>query len=373
MIKDSQKIVPIIITGGHHDPAVAVMEKLKERGNFKFYWIGHRYSLRGERTDSVEYKTITRLGIPFFELRTGKLYRSGISELIKIPLGLAHAFYLLWKIRPRLVVSFGGYLAAPVVLAAFILRTPVVTHEQTVVFGWANRLIALFAKRIFVSWKSSLKYFPSQKTVLTGNPIRQAVFEERTKRFRFRNDLPVVYVTGGKQGAHVINEAVRGVLSQFLERCNLIHQTGSSESFQDYQKLSLLKAQLPKRLRERYVIQEYFGLDEIGAVYASASVVIGRAGANTITELAALGKPAILIPIPWVSQQEQFRNAQILAEKGAALILEEEKLSSRALLRALEELLSQLPRYLRAARGTRRLVNLDASSRIAAEIIRLLD
>lgn len=366
-------VVRIVVTGGHHDPAIAVIEKLRERGDFKFYWIGHRYSSRGEKTDSAEYRTITRLGIPFFNLRTGKLYRSGLAEMTNIPLGLAHAFYLLGKIRPRLVVSFGGYLAAPVVLAAFILRIPVVTHEQTVVFGWANRLISLFAKRIFVSWKSSLKYFPSRKTVLTGNPIRQAVFEERTKRFRFRNDLPVTYVTGGKQGAHVINEAVRGALSQFLERSNLIHQTGSSEAFQDYQKLSLLKAQLPKRLQERYIIQEYFGLDEIGAVYAAATVVIGRAGANTITELAALGKPAILIPIPWVSRREQLRNAQILAEKGAALVLEEEKLSSRSLLLALEELLSEFPRYRRAAWETRRLVNLNSSSRIAEEIISLVD
>ncbi|MDP1710552.1 MAG: UDP-N-acetylglucosamine--N-acetylmuramyl-(pentapeptide) pyrophosphoryl-undecaprenol N-acetylglucosamine transferase, partial [candidate division WWE3 bacterium] len=301
--------VRIVVTGGHHDPAIAVIEELQKRGNFKFYWIGHRYSLRGEKTESAEYKTITRLGIRFFDLRTGKLYRSGVAELIKIPLGLAHAFYLLGKIRPRLVLSFGGYLAAPVVLAAFVLRIPVATHEQTVVFGWANRLISFFAKRIFVSWRSSLKYFPSQKTVLTGNPIRRAVFEERTKRFRFRNDLPVVYVTGGKQGSHVINEAVRGALSQFLGKYNLIHQTGSSEVFQDYQKLSLLKSQLPKKLQDRYIIQEYFGLDEIGAVYAASTLVVGRAGANTVTELAALGKPAILIPIPWVSRREQFRNA----------------------------------------------------------------
>jgi len=372
MNRNQEKKIPILITGGHHDPAVAVIEALQERGNFQFFWVGHRYSLSGEQTESAEFKNITRLGIPFFELKTGKLFRSSWQELIKLPLGFFHALYLLMRIRPRIVISFGGYLAAPVVLAAYLLRIPAVTHEQTVVFGWANRFIALFAKRIFVSWKSSLKYFPSGKTVLTGNPIRQEVFEERTKRFRFKNGLPVVYVTGGKQGSHIINEAIRGALSQFLEKYNLVHQTGSSERFQDYQKLSILKNQLPKKLQDRYILQEYFGLDEIGSVYAAAALVVGRAGANTVTELAALGKPAILIPIPWVSRREQFLNAQILAERGAAVVLEEERFSSRVLLQALETAFSNLKEHQKAAAECRQLVYPQAASQIASEIILLL-
>jgi UDP-N-acetylglucosamine--N-acetylmuramyl-(pentapeptide) pyrophosphoryl-undecaprenol N-acetylglucosamine transferase len=365
--------IRILVTGGHHDPALAVIEELKKRGDFEFDWIGHRFSLRGERTESVEFRTISKQGIPFHDLRTGKLYKTGLTEWLKIPLGFLQALFILLKIRPRLVVSFGGYLAAPVVLAAFVLGIPAVTHEQTVVFGWANRLISLFARRVFVFWESSLAYFPKSKTVLTGNPIRRAVFEEKTKRFRFRNPLPVVYVTGGKQGSHLINEAVRSALSQFLEKYNLIHQTGSSEVFQDYQKINLLKGQLPKKLRDRYIVQEYFGLDEIGAVYAAAALVVGRAGANTVTELAALGKPSILIPIPWVSRQEQFRNAQILAERGAALVLPEEQLAARPLLAAIDTVLEDLPRYRKAAGEARRLIDRRASAKIAEEIVHLLD
>ena len=372
MNNNREKPIRVAITGGHQDPAIAVMEALRERGNFQFFWVGHRYSLSGEKTESVEFKTITRLGIPFFELKTGKLYRSSWQEMIKLPGGFLHALYLLIRIRPRIVVSFGGYLAAPVVLAAYFLRIPAVTHEQTVVFGWANRFISRFARRIFVSWKSSLKYFPSRKTILTGNPVRPEVFEERTKRFRFENDLPVVYVTGGKQGSHIVNEAVRGVLSQFLENYNLIHQTGSSERFQDYQKLSILKSQLPRKLQNRYILQEYFGLDEIGAVYRAAVAVIGRAGANTVTELAALGKPAILIPIPWVSRREQFLNARILKDVGAAVVLEEEQLSSRSLKRNLDDIFADLRKYQKAAEKARQLINPQAASQIASEIIRLI-
>ncbi len=365
--------VRIVVTGGHHDPALAVIEELKKRGNFRFYWIGHRFSLRGEKTESVEFRTITKQGIPFYDLRTGKIYRTGLGEWLKVPLGFLRSLLILLKIRPNLVVSFGGYLAAPVVLAAFFLRIPTVTHEQTVVFGWANRFISLFVRKVFVSWKSSLAFFPKRKTILTGNPVRRAVFEEKTNRFRFSNSLPVIYVTGGKQGSHVINEVVRSALSKFLDRYNLIHQTGSSEIFQDYSKLTLLKNQLPKKLQGRYIVQEYFGLDEIGSVYATAAVVVGRAGANTVTELAALGKPAILIPIPWVSRREQFRNAQILAENGAALVLTEEALTSRSLLAAIDTVLNNLPKYQKAAAELRHLVDRRASARIVDEIIHLID
>lgn len=363
----------ILVTGGHHDPALAVIEELRKRGKFRFYWVGHRFSLRGEKTESVEFRTISKQGIPFYDLRTGKIYKTGLGEWLKVPLGFLQSLFLLLKIRPRLIISFGGYLAAPVVLAGFFLGIPAVTHEQTTVFGWANRFISLFARKVFVSWKSSLAFFPKRKTILTGNPIRRAVFERKTNRFRFSNSLPVVYVTGGKQGAHVINEAIRSALSKFLEKYNLIHQTGSSEVFQDYAKLTLLKGQLSQKLQERYIVQEYFGLEEVGAVYAAADLVVGRAGANTVTELAALGKPAVLVPIPWVSRREQFRNAQILAENGAALVLPEEEFSARALLTAIDTVVSNLPNYQKAAAKLSRLVDQQASAKIADEIVRLID
>jgi len=365
--------VKVVVTGGHHTPALAVMEELKKRGNFEFHWIGHRVSLGGEHVVSAEFRTIERLKIPFYSLRTGKFYRTSIYEWLKIPLGFFHALYLLAKIRPRLVISFGGYLAAPVVLAASLLRIPSVTHEQTVISGWANHFIATFAKKIFVSWPQSLSNFPKGKTLLTGNPLRKAIFEKKTDRFQFREKLPVIYVTGGKQGAHLINEAIRGALSKFLKKYNLIHQTGSAEAFKDYQRVIILRDQLPQLLRRRYIIQEYFGEEEIGAVYASADVVVGRSGANTVSELAALGKPAILIPISRASHREQLLNAQLLAKSGAALILKEEQLSPTSLLGAIDTVAADLSLYRRQASLTKKLVNLRAASRIANEVVSILE
>jgi len=367
------KPIRIVVTGGHYTPALAVIEALRPRGKFAFYWIGHRFSFTGEKIESPEYRAVTALGIPFLNLRAGKLYRvRSPKALLKVPFGFFHALYLLLKVRPKMIVSFGGYLAAPVVLAGFFLGIPSVTHEQTVVSGWANRFIARFARRVFISWKQSAVFFPRNKVVLTGNPLRKAIFKPMGKRFRFPERLPTIYITGGKQGAHVINEAVRSALSEFLDKYNVIHQTGASMSHRDYQKILVLRNQLPKELARRYVVQEYFGEKEIGAVFKACDFVVARAGANNVTELAALGKPAILIPIPWVSHNEQLRNAQMLERAGLAVILPQEKLTPDTLLEAVREMAANLDHYRKKGEKAKKLVDLSAADRIADEVVRLV-
>jgi UDP-N-acetylglucosamine--N-acetylmuramyl-(pentapeptide) pyrophosphoryl-undecaprenol N-acetylglucosamine transferase len=367
------KPVRLVITGGHHTPALAVIEALQRRNGFQFYWIGHRHAFADPGSDSLEYKAVTKMGIPFFDLRAGKLYRiSALRELSRVPLGFFHAFYFLLKVRPKLIISFGGYLAAPVVLAGIFLGIPAVTHEQTVVSGWANRFIGWLAKKVFISWKQSKSLFPKGKSVLTGNPLRKAVFEARRKRFRFSEDLPTIYITGGKQGAHIINETVRRSLSELLEKYNIIHQTGSTGEYRDYQRIMVLRSQLPKHLAKRYIVQEFFGENEIGAVYREADIVVGRAGANTVTELAALGKPAILVPIPWASHDEQVKNARFLEKAGLASILSQEKLSPDTLLGVLEKMIADLGSYREKGEEVKKLVDRSAADNIAGEIMRLV-
>jgi UDP-N-acetylglucosamine--N-acetylmuramyl-(pentapeptide) pyrophosphoryl-undecaprenol N-acetylglucosamine transferase len=367
------KPIRVVVTGGHYTPALAVIEALGKRGNFEFRWVGHRYSFADRQKVSPEYRAVTKIGIPFHDLRAGKLYGiHSLKKLIEVPMGVFYALHLLLKIRPRLIISFGGYLAAPVVLAGFFLRIPAVTHEQTAVSGWANRFIGRLAKKVFISWKQSAQFFPSGKVVLTGNPLREAIFKTGGKHFHFPDRLTTVYVTGGKQGAHVINETVRNSLSEILERYNLIHQIGDASEYRDYQRIMMLKGQLPSRLRRRYVARAYFGEDEIGAVYKAADIVVGRAGANTVTEVAALGKPAILIPIPWVSHDEQTKNAQLLEKLGSAIIIPQEKLSPDSLLGALKKIAGGLERYRRKAEEAREFVDLSAADKIAEEVMLLL-
>ncbi len=161
----------LVITGGHHSSALPVIKKLKETDpTLQIFWLGHKHSLKGDTHETLEYKEITSLGIPFYELKAGKVYKiTSLSRLILVPFGFIQAFFILLSIKPDAILSFGGYLAVPVVVSGFFLGIPSVTHEQTVVAGYANKVIGWFAKKVLISWKASAKYFPAGKTVFTGS------------------------------------------------------------------------------------------------------------------------------------------------------------------------------------------------------------
>jgi UDP-N-acetylglucosamine--N-acetylmuramyl-(pentapeptide) pyrophosphoryl-undecaprenol N-acetylglucosamine transferase len=321
----------------------------------------------GDKNVSAEYQEVTGREIPFYDLKAGKLYQTFHPlKLLRLPFGFLQAFYYLIRIRPQLIVSFGGYLAPPVVIAGWLLRIPSVTHEQTVEGGWANRLVAKFAKKVFVTWEDSLKYFPAKKTIVTGNPLRPAIFEAKKQ---FNNltiqQLPTLYITGGKQGSHILNVAAGHALPELLKKYNVIHQCGRSTVFDDYKPLT---SHLPPHLRARYILQDYFTEEEIGSVFAAADMVISRSGANIVYELAALGKPAILIPIPWASHDEQSKNAQILVNAGSAILLEEKDLTPSTLILRSNRVLSNLEKFKEGGRRAQKLVRLDAAEKIAEEI-----
>ena len=335
------KEIKILVTGGHHTTALALMQSLgkefKSRGyGLSVFWVGHRYSMRGDRNESLEYKEITSLGIPFFELNTPKFYRhSIISTFAKLSVGVIRALSIVIKVRPQLVVSFGGYLAVPTVLAAWALSTPSVTHEQTASAGFANRFISRFCRKVYVSFASSLRYFPKRKTVLTGNPLREEIFIDQGL-FKFNNKKRTIYVTGGKQGAHRMNLLVRESLPQLLEKYNVIHQCGSVSLHEDYEELCKYRHSLPQPLKESYEIRQHVNFSEIGSAFARADFVVSRAGANIVCELAQLKKRAVLIPLPGSSHGEQERNAKLLEDTGLGLVLPESKANTDTLMLSLE-------------------------------------
>jgi UDP-N-acetylglucosamine--N-acetylmuramyl-(pentapeptide) pyrophosphoryl-undecaprenol N-acetylglucosamine transferase len=362
----------IVFVGGHHTPALAVLDALITNYQLlitNFSWFGHKYSMWGDKNVSAEYQEVTGRGIPFYDLKAGKIYRTFHPlKLLRLPFGFLQAFYYLVKIRPQLIISFGGYLAPPVVSAGWLLRIPAVTHEQTVEGGWANRLVAKFAKKIFVTWEESLKYFPKEKAIVTGNPVRRSIFQVKNPLDSLSPLNPTIYITGGKQGSHTINVVAKLALPELLKKYNVIHQCGRSSVFNDYETLTSLTTHIPSNLRSRYLLRDYFSEEEIGSVFAAADVVISRAGANIVYELAALGKPAILIPIPWVSHNEQYKNAQILVDAGSAVILEEKDLSADSLALHSAEVFDDLEKFKEGGRRAQKLVRLDAAEKIAEEI-----
>ena len=303
----------IVICGGHHNSALVVAEALIKNGHGVF-WFGHKYSMMGDKNPSAEYLEVTAKKIPFYEIRAGKFqpkYKFW-QNLLHIPQGFWQSFKLLQELKPDLIFSFGGYLALPVACCGWLQGIPIVAHEQTTVSGTANKLISKMARKIFVSFESSLKYFPKNKAILTGLPIREELFKNKKKLFN--NKKKTIYITGGKQGSHIINEEVFKILPELLREFNIIHQTGSSTLFSDIKTAQKIKS-------ENYLAKEYFFENEIGMVFNNADFVVSRAGAHTVYELLTLQKPAILIPIPWSSHNEQLQNAKMLENLGLAKIL----------------------------------------------------
>lgn len=354
----------VVITGGHHNSALVVAEELRKKGS-KVIWFGHKFSMWGDKKPGAEYEEVTGAGFEFIEIKAGKFYRTYHPlKLARIPFGFIQSFYYLLKFRPSLILSFGGYLAVPVVVSGWLMRVPIITHEQTVVYGLANRVIQFFAKKIFVSWESSLKHFPASKAVHTGLPIRPKIFNQPKGKFDFKNDLPTLYVTGGKQGSHLINQVLAEALPGLIGKYNLIHQCGRSAIYDDLAFLNKIKSRLPEKLKKRYFVRDYIFQSEIGSVFAAADLVVSRAGAHITYENAALGKPGLFIPIPWSYANEQFKNAQILKQAGLAEILTQERLSAESLSRMIEMMIANLDRYKKNSAKAQKLIKLDAAKKI---------
>lgn len=377
----------IVICGGHLTPALAVADLLKKE-DWEIIFIGRKFALEGESGLSVEYKTTRERGLPFISLMTGRLQRSltrfTFFSLVKVPVGFFQSLYWLIKLKPDVILSFGGYVALPVAMAGWILGIPIITHEQSVVPGLANKIISLFAKKVCVSWIKTMEMQKlvqyddrKSKYVLTGNPIRKEIFEAVKHQdlrlhlegvgINLNEDLPMIYITGGSLGSHAINRAVLEILPKLLEKYQIIHQCGESK-YQDYEKLAQVSEKFTARQKERYFLFKYLDAVTVGQVLSLADLVISRSGANTVSELAVLGKPAILIPLPWAGQNEQVENAKLLESIGAAIILEQKNLTAESLSQCIKSLIQNLEQYKKKANQAKKLVNLQAGENLVKVI-----
>ncbi len=342
----------ILITGGHLTPAVAVINELKKRGYTNFVWVGHKYNQSGSNTPSAEYNTVNELSIPFYHLKTGKLIRDwspstfiyGIKNLFAIVGGFINAFTIIRKEKPSLVMSFGGYLALPIVFAAYINGIKIATHEQTIVTGLANKIISKFATKVFISWEDSAKYFNANKVVFTGNPIRSDVFEiqDESLLVNINTTLPTILVYGGNQGAHEINSRIFDILEDLLKDFNVIHQTGNSNVTKDNEQALHIKNSLNKDITNRYIPVDYINSKQVGTVLNKADIIVGRSGANTVAEILALGKLCVLISIPQTSHDEQIKNAKFVEQAGLGIYLTQNGLTPQKLYQTILLLRNQL-------------------------------
>jgi len=341
-IKDGNSRKRIIFIGGHHTSAVVVIKRiLKERKDIEIYWIGHKYSAWKDRNPSLEFSDIALLNIPFYNLYAGKIYNIyNPIRLLRVPFGFVQAMYFLVKIRPRLVVSFGGYLSVPVVFCSWILRVPVITHEQTLHSGWANMFVSKFARRILLTWESSKEFFPSNKSVVIGLPMSE---EHGDSNFAgFDNDLPLVFVTGGKQGSHIINVTILSILEELLKKVNLIVQTGDNSYYQDFSRFERRISKLGVTFKERVILRKYLSRGDQLFAIRMATLLIGRAGAHFTYEVCFFKKPCILIPLPNTSHDEQGKNALFVKDLGLGQVVLQKDLEPKKLLELIFSMLSNI-------------------------------
>lgn len=303
----------LVFTGGHHTGALEVAKILKRKG-WRIVWFGHRHSMWNDTSDSVEYKEVTEAGIEFHDLLAGKFYKTyNPLKLIRIPWGFIQAFYLLMKAKPTGIVSFGGYLAVPTVIIGWLLGIPSITHEQTITQGWANKVISRFVKKVALTW-------PGDKGIVVGLPLRMEILEAKKRLLK----KPLLFITGGKQGAVTINRVVFEALPKLLKKYDILHQVGNNTEYGDWQTARQIKL-------TGYKCVEYLKASDQAQALVDASIVISRSGAHIIYELGFLAQKCVLIPIPWVSHNEQYLNAKLLEESGNAIILAQDKLNSSSL------------------------------------------
>jgi len=336
----------IAITGGHLTPALSVIEQLSDTD--QVIYIGRKFALEGDRATSLEFQTITEKGIPFLEIKTGRLQRSftrhTIPSLTKIPIGFYTAVKILRKHNPDAVLGFGGYVSFPVIVAANFLKIPIIIHEQTLEAGATNKLVARFADRVCISFETSAKFFPKEKTVLTGNPIRKSITSP-AKKFEFENKDPIIYITGGSLGSHFINQIVGENLSSLLGKYNIVHQAGAATEFNDFDKLSILKEGLNNNKRNKYLVSKFFSTEQIGAILKASSLVISRAGINSVSEIIVLKKPALLIPLPVSQKDEQLKNAIYVKKVGLGEVVEQKNMSSEEFVKVTNQMMKNIHAY----------------------------
>lgn len=338
-------MINIVICGGHLSPAIAIIEQLKKKKNYyQIFYFGRKKALEGDEAQSLEYKTITKLKIPFDSITCGRLQRAftvySLPSLFKFPIGLLQSFFLLVTIKPKVVVSFGGYLALAVCFAAWLLKIPVITHEQTQSLGLANKIISSFAQVLCLSCKETLGIPKGVSTLFTGHLIRESLLDFKDDKIvHFGNEkLPLIYVTGGSLGSRTINKVLGEVISKLSPNYRVLHQCGNAANGADFNYLTVVSKALPPLFRKNYKVIKQLDPDLVGSVFQKAQLVVGRAGANTVNEIITFGVPAILIPLPWAGQNEQEKNALLVKSKGLGELITQSDLTPQTLLSKISKL-----------------------------------
>jgi len=351
-------------TGGHLYPGIALAEEVTSRPAGAVLFVG---TARG-----LETRLVPAAGFELELLDISGLNRVGLAKMVKGLGRLPKAFFasraLLKRFRPDLVIGVGGYASGPLVLAAALLGYPTAIQEQNSQPGFTNRVLGVFARRVFVAFEDAKKFFSANKTRLFGNPVRRKFVTAVRDVDRSVADIARnVLVLGGSQGAKAVNDlvvAAAGLLAQQGRLPPLVHQTGAADE-------ARVRAQYAAAgLSERVEIRPF--IDDMPTALAGAALVVGRAGALTLAELAMMARPAILIPLPTAAADHQTRNAAEFGRAGAAVVVDQRTATPEALAHQIAELMGAPDRRALMSHHMAALGRPDATREIVDELERLI-
>jgi UDP-N-acetylglucosamine--N-acetylmuramyl-(pentapeptide) pyrophosphoryl-undecaprenol N-acetylglucosamine transferase len=366
----NNKTKKIILSGGGTAgpvmPLLALHQQLlqDQPSSFDFLWVG--------TYDGPERSMIESSGIAFRSIPAGKLRRylswRNFTDIFRVAAGFISAFKLVHAEKPDLIVSAGAFVSVPLVWAGWLKRVPILIHQQDARPGLANRLSAPFASSISVTFQPSLKHFGS-KAVWTGNPVRREIMEyhiavnEAIQKMGLRGDKRrIVLIMGGGTGALAINQLVAKALPRLTEFCQIIHITGRKKGNIP----ELEQAELENRNYKRF---DFLQTDGLIKAYTVADIVVSRCGLGTLTELAYLGKPSILIPMPGTHQED---NADLFAREEAALVADQRELDAKSFAGLVSGLVHNPEKREKLSRNIRKVMQSNANEAMAGVVRSLL-
>ena len=372
---EQEKQYRIVLTGGgsggHVMPLIAVTESLRAKlgDRIDFLYIGSK--------GKIEQDAMSESHVPAKFIATGKMRRyfalQNFVDFFKVPIGFVQALWYLLRYMPDVVFSKGGNVSVPVVIAAWLYRIPIMTQDSDAVPGMATRVIGKLADRVAVAYPSAMDYFSAGHAALIGNPVRKDILTgdrtEALKCFGLSGDTFTVLVLGGSLGARIIDKAIVKILPKLLTHAQVIHQTGEAhydETVQSAKDLGVVAN------ANGYIPKAFMDINEMKQALVVADLVVSRAGANAIAEIAAMGKPAILIPLAVAANDEQRMNAYEIARVGGAVVLEEGNLGENMFLGKITGLLQDAPLRAHMAQSITVFYHPDAADTIADELIRLI-
>lgn len=375
-------------SGGHVSPVRGIIDELTakyENALEKTLYIGGKLISESDtKGKSIEQMRFENSKVKFIAIRAGKFQRAFSLKSVKLLFGVVGGFIDAWKViskfKPDLIFSTGGYVTVPVCLIGWLKKIPIYLHEQTAAVGLTNKIVAKFAKRIYISFKQSEEHFPKEKTLHTGNIVRECVFNKKgsgavadaVKKMQSKRDkFPILCIVGGGQGSHFLNLITRQMLPYLLTEFQVILQTGKDSAHKDYEVMKKEREKLPGDKKSMFFPTKFILEKEFGYVFRNIDIYVGRAGANFVYEMGILKKPSILIPIPWVTHNEQTLNAQTLVEAGLGRIIPQGEVTAEKLFNELQKFNDVCIRggYCGDNEALERLFPTDAAARVVKDML----